>query len=65
MSFALNGTHITGGTFNNVSGNMSQVSNSQVVHIGQNRGQRAGLEDDQEVLFFVSRSIPIAVLNLV
>ncbi|KAJ7478157.1 hypothetical protein FB451DRAFT_182137 [Mycena latifolia] len=34
MSFALNGTHINGGTFNNVSGNMSQVFNSNVVHIG-------------------------------
>ncbi|KAJ7478120.1 hypothetical protein FB451DRAFT_181824 [Mycena latifolia] len=33
MSFALNGTHIDGGTFNNVSGNMSQVFNSNVVHI--------------------------------
>ncbi|KAJ7478131.1 hypothetical protein FB451DRAFT_1131487 [Mycena latifolia] len=30
MSFALNGTHIDGSTFNNVSGNMSQVLNSHV-----------------------------------
>ncbi|KAJ7452913.1 hypothetical protein FB451DRAFT_1145174 [Mycena latifolia] len=34
MSFALNGTRIDGGTFNNVSGNMSQVFNSNVMHIG-------------------------------
>ncbi|KAJ7473191.1 hypothetical protein FB451DRAFT_1398333 [Mycena latifolia] len=33
MSFALTGTHIDGGTFNNVSSNMSQVFNSNVVHI--------------------------------
>ncbi|KAJ7473196.1 hypothetical protein FB451DRAFT_1089068, partial [Mycena latifolia] len=33
MSFALTGTHIDGGTFNNVSGNMSQVFTSNVVHI--------------------------------
>ncbi|KAJ7116988.1 hypothetical protein C8R44DRAFT_983315 [Mycena epipterygia] len=30
MSFALNGTHIDGGTFNNVAGNMTQVFNSHV-----------------------------------
>ncbi|KAJ7486530.1 hypothetical protein FB451DRAFT_771118 [Mycena latifolia] len=34
MSFTLNSSHINGGTFNNVSGNMSQVFNSNVVHIG-------------------------------
>ncbi|KAJ6565969.1 hypothetical protein DFH09DRAFT_984206, partial [Mycena vulgaris] len=33
MSFALTGTHIDGGTFNSVSGNMSQVYNSHVVHL--------------------------------
>ncbi|KAJ7478104.1 hypothetical protein FB451DRAFT_1365782, partial [Mycena latifolia] len=44
MSFALNGTHIDGGTFNNVSGNMSQVFNSHV-HLnapGNLRGEDAG-----------------------
>ncbi|KAJ7478213.1 hypothetical protein FB451DRAFT_182614 [Mycena latifolia] len=30
MSFALNGTHIDGGTFNNVAGNMTQVFNFHV-----------------------------------
>ncbi|KAJ7023370.1 hypothetical protein C8F04DRAFT_1134592 [Mycena alexandri] len=30
MSFALNGTHIEGGTFNNVAGNMTQVFNSRI-----------------------------------
>ncbi|KAJ7898088.1 hypothetical protein B0H13DRAFT_2275787 [Mycena leptocephala] len=40
MSFALNGTHIDGGTFNNVSGNMSQVFNSHVVHVEAPPGQR-------------------------
>ncbi|KAJ6488332.1 hypothetical protein DFH09DRAFT_1377670 [Mycena vulgaris] len=34
MAFSLNGTHIEGSTFNNVSGNMSQVYNSHVVHVG-------------------------------
>ncbi|KAJ6527352.1 hypothetical protein DFH09DRAFT_1371431 [Mycena vulgaris] len=33
MAFSLNGTHIEGSTFNNVSGNMSQVYNSHVVHV--------------------------------
>ncbi|KAJ7478112.1 hypothetical protein FB451DRAFT_1365785 [Mycena latifolia] len=43
MSFALNGTHIDGGTFNNVSGNMSQVFNSHV-HLNAPglRGENAG-----------------------
>ncbi|KAJ7098962.1 hypothetical protein C8R44DRAFT_859576 [Mycena epipterygia] len=43
MSFALNGTHIDGGTFNNVAGNMTQVFNSHVSHArisaGPERGQ--------------------------
>ncbi|KAJ7715886.1 hypothetical protein B0H16DRAFT_1701543 [Mycena metata] len=30
MSFALNGTHIEGGTFNNVAGNVTQVFNSRI-----------------------------------
>ncbi|KAJ7789711.1 hypothetical protein B0H14DRAFT_2536015 [Mycena olivaceomarginata] len=34
MSFALNGTHIEGGNFNNVAGNMTQVFNSTVRPIG-------------------------------
>ncbi|KAJ6531523.1 hypothetical protein DFH09DRAFT_139072 [Mycena vulgaris] len=34
MAFSLNGTHIEGSTFNNVSGNMLQVYNSHVVHVG-------------------------------
>ncbi|KAJ6531501.1 hypothetical protein DFH09DRAFT_1044504 [Mycena vulgaris] len=34
MAFSLNGTHIERSTFNNVSGNMSQVYNSHVVHVG-------------------------------
>ncbi|KAJ6602087.1 hypothetical protein DFH09DRAFT_1270834 [Mycena vulgaris] len=33
MSFALENTHISGGNFNNVSGNMTQVFNSQAVHV--------------------------------
>ncbi|KAJ6578716.1 hypothetical protein DFH09DRAFT_1148168 [Mycena vulgaris] len=33
MPFTLNSTHIEGGTFNNVAGNMSQVFNSHAVHI--------------------------------
>jgi hypothetical protein len=38
MSFALNGTQISGGTFNNVSGNMTQVFNSNSVPIDALRG---------------------------
>jgi hypothetical protein len=34
MAFSLNGTHIEGGTFNSVAGNMSQVFNSHVVSAG-------------------------------
>jgi hypothetical protein len=34
MAFSLNGTHIEGGTFNSVAGNMSQVFNSHVVPAG-------------------------------
>ncbi|KAJ6527341.1 hypothetical protein DFH09DRAFT_163552 [Mycena vulgaris] len=34
MAFSLNGTHIEGSNFNNVSGNMLQVYNSHVVHVG-------------------------------
>jgi hypothetical protein len=33
MAFALYGSHIDGGTFNSVSGNMSQVFNAHVVQI--------------------------------
>ncbi|KAJ7779585.1 hypothetical protein B0H14DRAFT_3586609 [Mycena olivaceomarginata] len=33
-SFSLNGTHIEGGTFNSVAGNMSQVFNSHVIPAG-------------------------------
>jgi hypothetical protein len=33
-SFSLNGTHIEGGTFNSVAGNMSQVFNSHVAPAG-------------------------------
>ncbi|KAJ7117041.1 hypothetical protein C8R44DRAFT_983337 [Mycena epipterygia] len=46
MSFALNGTHIDGGTFNNVAGNMTQVLNSHVsnsharISAGTERGER-------------------------
>ncbi|KAJ6590589.1 hypothetical protein DFH09DRAFT_1274049 [Mycena vulgaris] len=40
MSFALNGTQISGGTFNNVSGNMSQVVHSHSVLVGAPAGQR-------------------------
>ncbi|KAJ7144278.1 hypothetical protein C8R44DRAFT_759693 [Mycena epipterygia] len=41
MSFILNGTHIDGGTFNNVSGNMTQVFNS---HVSQIQATSAGLQ---------------------
>ncbi|KAJ7473112.1 hypothetical protein B0H11DRAFT_1918976 [Mycena galericulata] len=41
MPFSLDGTHISGGTFNNVSGNMSQVTNSCVVHGVQSVDQRS------------------------
>ncbi|KAJ7846321.1 hypothetical protein B0H14DRAFT_2446390 [Mycena olivaceomarginata] len=34
MAFSLNGTHIEGGTFNSVAGNMSQVFTSHVVPAG-------------------------------
>lgn len=39
MSFALNGTHINGGTFNNVAGNMTHVVHSKVIHIGPTASQ--------------------------
>ncbi|KAJ6565886.1 hypothetical protein DFH09DRAFT_462875 [Mycena vulgaris] len=42
MSFALHNTHIDGGTFNNVSGNMSQVVHTHVTHIGAAAGRRLG-----------------------
>ncbi|KAJ7131063.1 hypothetical protein C8R44DRAFT_699026 [Mycena epipterygia] len=42
MSFALNGTHINGGTFNNVSGNVTQVFNSHVSHVGLSMGAEPG-----------------------
>lgn len=41
MSFALNGTQISGGTFNNVSGNMTQVINSHSAHLAAPAGQRS------------------------
>ncbi|KAJ6578683.1 hypothetical protein DFH09DRAFT_1077614 [Mycena vulgaris] len=42
MSFTLNGTHISGGTFNNVAGNMNQVLNShQVAHVAPPVDQRS------------------------
>ncbi|KAJ6533412.1 hypothetical protein DFH09DRAFT_1284421 [Mycena vulgaris] len=40
MSFALNGTHIEGGTFNNVCGSMSQVVHTHVTHIRSAPGRR-------------------------
>ncbi|KAJ7117025.1 hypothetical protein C8R44DRAFT_925889 [Mycena epipterygia] len=54
MSFALNGTHIDGGTFNNVAGNMTQVFNSHVSnsHAGLERG-----EDTHAVLPLITSSI--------
>ncbi|KAJ7098957.1 hypothetical protein C8R44DRAFT_888794 [Mycena epipterygia] len=39
MPFVLNGTHIEGGTFNNVAGNMTQVFNSHVSHVGISEGR--------------------------
>jgi hypothetical protein len=52
MSFALNGTYIDGGTFNNVSGNMTQIFNSHFSHTGIS----AGLErnDATDALFRMS-----------
>jgi hypothetical protein len=44
MPFALNDTHIEGGTFSNVAGNMSQVLNLHVVHLKESAGGR--LKDD-------------------
>ncbi|KAJ7762184.1 hypothetical protein B0H16DRAFT_1529974 [Mycena metata] len=44
MSFALNGTHIEGGTFNNVAGNMTQVFN----RIEPNRGVQPSDRDDPD-----------------
>ncbi|KAJ7117023.1 hypothetical protein C8R44DRAFT_738889 [Mycena epipterygia] len=44
MSFALNDTHIDGGTFNNVAGNMTQVFNSHVSHARISAGgEREGI----------------------
>ncbi|KAJ7098989.1 hypothetical protein C8R44DRAFT_811030 [Mycena epipterygia] len=44
MSFSLNGTHIDGGTFNNVAGNMTQVFNSHVSHARMSvGGEREGI----------------------
>ncbi|KAJ6613187.1 hypothetical protein B0H10DRAFT_253523 [Mycena sp. CBHHK59/15] len=40
MSFALDRTHISGGTFNNVSGNMTQVIHSHPVHLPAPVGPR-------------------------
>ncbi|KAJ6530483.1 hypothetical protein DFH09DRAFT_1285032 [Mycena vulgaris] len=40
MPFTLDNTHISGGNFNNVSGNMTQVFNSQAVHVNVPVDQR-------------------------
>ncbi|KAJ7925368.1 hypothetical protein B0H13DRAFT_1130586 [Mycena leptocephala] len=40
MPFTLNGTHINGGTFNNVSGNMSQVIHSHTARVSASKAQR-------------------------
>ncbi|KAJ7501113.1 hypothetical protein B0H11DRAFT_754619 [Mycena galericulata] len=56
MSFALNGTHIEGGTFNNVAGNMSQVFNSHVVHVGASASRRL-VEGPRDSLLSTGRSI--------
>ncbi|KAJ6530506.1 hypothetical protein DFH09DRAFT_150107 [Mycena vulgaris] len=40
MPFALDNTHISGGSFNNVSGNMTQVFNSQATHVNAPVDQR-------------------------
>ncbi|KAJ6530510.1 hypothetical protein DFH09DRAFT_1370715 [Mycena vulgaris] len=40
MPFALDNTHISGGSFNNVSGNITQVFNSQAVHVNAPVEQR-------------------------
>jgi hypothetical protein len=53
MSFALNGTHITGGTFNNVSGNMSQVFHSHVPHIRLSHPGLRQLEGDGDQALLV------------
>ncbi|KAJ6530458.1 hypothetical protein DFH09DRAFT_1410981 [Mycena vulgaris] len=40
MPFALNNSHISGGNFNNVSGNMTQVFNSQSIRVNARVDQR-------------------------
>ncbi|KAJ7809380.1 hypothetical protein B0H14DRAFT_3151618 [Mycena olivaceomarginata] len=47
MAFSLNGTHIEGGTFNSVVGNMSQVFNSHVVPVGLLPGNEVSRDHPQ------------------
>jgi hypothetical protein len=45
MAFSLNGTHIEGGTFNNVAGNMLQVFNTHVVPVGLLPGNKVSRDN--------------------
>ncbi|KAJ7106298.1 hypothetical protein C8R44DRAFT_886172 [Mycena epipterygia] len=56
MSFALNGTHIDGGTFNTVAGNMTQVFNSHISHAGISAGTEQ-VEDTHALLPSTTGSI--------
>ncbi|KAJ7926419.1 hypothetical protein B0H13DRAFT_2653849 [Mycena leptocephala] len=49
MPFAFHGTHISGGNFNNVSGNMTQVFNSHAMHV-DTRPDQALIDGAQRVL---------------
>jgi hypothetical protein len=47
MAFSLNSTHIEGGTFNSVAGNMAQVFNSHVVPAGLLSGNKVSRDHPQ------------------
>jgi hypothetical protein len=47
MAFSLNGTHIVGGSFNSVAGNMSQVFNSHVMPAGLLLGNEVSMDHPQ------------------
>ncbi|KAJ7834134.1 hypothetical protein B0H14DRAFT_3142429 [Mycena olivaceomarginata] len=47
MAFSLNGTHIKGGTFNSVAGNMSQVFNSHTIPAGLLPGNEVSRDHPQ------------------
>ncbi|KAJ7040764.1 hypothetical protein C8F04DRAFT_1082054 [Mycena alexandri] len=63
MSFGLNGTHIEGGTFNNVAGNMTQVFNSRIGPIRglqpSDRGDPARTRSDDSRNSLGSRAIDL------